>query len=42
MRSDSFLMQKGKSLELDGLIVEFYEGFHDYIKEYLLLVVKET
>jgi hypothetical protein len=37
-----FSMQKGRVIGLDGLIVEFYVGFYDLIKEYILKVVRES
>jgi hypothetical protein len=34
-------MQKGKSPGLDGLIVEFFIGFYDLLKENMLKMVQE-
>ena len=35
-------MKKGKILGLDGLTVEFYLGFYDLIKYYMLNAIRES
>ena len=34
--------QKGKILGPDGLTIEFFQGFYDLVKEYLLKIVQES
>ena len=41
MRETLFSMQKRKIPGPNGLIMEFYEGFNELIKEDLLLTIKE-
>ena len=38
----AYSCQKGKSPSSDGLTIEFFQGFYDLVKEYLLKTVQES